>query len=183
MNKMHVHEDVLSAALRICRERGDWTFSPNEIVRALPDKNPQTVRTHVTSRCCVNAPKNHLHKWDYFRRIGHACYEILPSCRSSGRRRGKSAKPMDLTDWSAGADGARRDTIHAVISKSDNLFVAECLEIAVVTQGRTVDESLANLREAVTLHLEGEDLEEMGLSERPRLSVAYEMPISLDGEA
>lgn len=36
-------------------------------------------------------------------------------------------------------------------------FVAECLEIPVVTQGATLDEVAANLREAVALHVEGED--------------------------
>jgi predicted RNase H-like HicB family nuclease len=36
-------------------------------------------------------------------------------------------------------------------------YVAECLEIAVVTQGKTLDEAASNLLEAVTLHLEDED--------------------------
>ena len=35
-------------------------------------------------------------------------------------------------------------------------YVAECLDIAVVTQGATLYEVFANLHEAVALHLEGE---------------------------
>lgn len=36
-------------------------------------------------------------------------------------------------------------------------YVAECLEISVVTQGDSLDEVVNNLTEAVALHLEGED--------------------------
>ena len=55
-------------------------------------------------------------------------------------------------------------TIHAIVRPGDESgFVAECVEIAVVTQGKTLDETVANLQEAVTLHLEGEDLAELGL--------------------
>lgn len=46
-------------------------------------------------------------------------------------------------------------TIKAVIRPGEQSgFVAECLEIPVVTQGATLDEVSANLREAVALHLE-----------------------------
>ena len=52
-------------------------------------------------------------------------------------------------------------TIKAVIRPGEQSgFVAECVEIPVVTQGATLDEVSANLREAVSLHLEGEDLSE-----------------------
>ena len=45
-----------------------------------------------------------------------------------------------------------KHAIHAVISKGDRYFVAECLEIAVVTQVITIEETLSNLQEAVALH-------------------------------
>lgn len=49
-------------------------------------------------------------------------------------------------------------TIKAVVRPGDESgYVAECLEIAVVTQGATLDETIRNLQEAVALHLEGED--------------------------
>ncbi len=47
-----------------------------------------------------------------------------------------------------------RNTVHAIISPGDRYYVAECMEIPVVTQGLTVDETLANLQEATALHLE-----------------------------
>ena len=33
-------------------------------------------------------------------------------------------------------------------------FVAECLDLPVVTQGQTLDEVVRNLREAIELHLD-----------------------------
>ena len=69
-------------------------------------------------------------------------------------------------------------SIHAVVSTSDGYYVANCLEVAVVTQGRTLDETLDNLREAVSLHLEDEDLAEMGLADNPTLSVVLEMELT-----
>ena len=51
-------------------------------------------------------------------------------------------------------------TIKAVIRTGEQSgYVAECLEIPVVTQGATLDEVTGNLREAVELHLADEDLE------------------------
>lgn len=66
-------------------------------------------------------------------------------------------------------------TIKAYIHRGESQYVAECLEISVVTQGRTLDETIANLEEAVALHLEGEDLAEIGLAPNPTLLVTLEL--------
>ncbi|MEE8113385.1 MAG: hypothetical protein V3T23_03425 [Nitrososphaerales archaeon] len=67
-------------------------------------------------------------------------------------------------------------TIKAILRPGDEKgFVAECMEIAVVTQGTTIDETIHNLREAVALHLEGENLIELGLQDRPVLVVTMEI--------
>jgi predicted RNase H-like HicB family nuclease len=69
-----------------------------------------------------------------------------------------------------------RHTIQAVIRPGEEGgFVAECLELAVVTQGATLDETVANLREAVSLHLEGEDLAGLGLASEPAVVVSMEL--------
>ena len=44
-------------------------------------------------------------------------------------------------------------------------------------EGPTLDEVVFNLREAITLHLEGENLASLGLARSPRLVVAYETPL------
>src|SRR5688500_17878920 len=144
---MAAHEEILAAVRRIAGARADWTFTTEEIVRALPHLNPGTVRTHVTSRCCVNAPKNHPHKWDYFRRVGRGRYQVTPKYRGRGDA-GHSTARERRAAYAAGDERPARDTIHAVMTRSANWYSAECLELAVITQGRTLDEKVSNLRDA-----------------------------------
>ena len=47
----------------------------------------------------------------------------------------------------------------AVITKEEKLYVAHCPELDVASQGKTVEEALENLREAIELYLEDEDVE------------------------
>jgi predicted RNase H-like HicB family nuclease len=54
-------------------------------------------------------------------------------------------------------------------------YIAECLEISVVTQGETLDEVVENLREAVSLHLEDENPAEFGLIKNPSILVTFEL--------
>lgn len=67
-------------------------------------------------------------------------------------------------------------TIKAVIRPGEQSgCVPECLEIPVVTQGTTLDEVTNNLREAVELHLAGEDLAALGLAPQPTILVTLEL--------
>jgi len=66
-------------------------------------------------------------------------------------------------------------TIKAFIRKGEQFYIAECLEINVITQGKTLDEVIANLQEAVGLHLEGENLEDFGLAPNPTLVLTMEL--------
>ncbi len=68
-----------------------------------------------------------------------------------------------------------RHTIKAFIHRGENYYVAECLELAVVTQGKPLDETIANLKEAVSLHLEGEDSADFDLVPNPSLLVTLEL--------
>ena len=45
-------------------------------------------------------------------------------------------------------------TFTAIIKKEDDIYVAECPEVGTVSQGYTLEEALANLREATELYLE-----------------------------
>jgi predicted RNase H-like HicB family nuclease len=67
-------------------------------------------------------------------------------------------------------------TIKAVIRSGEQSgYVAECIEIPVVTQASTLDEITQNLQEAVQLHIEGEDLAELGLYPNPTIIVTMEL--------
>ena len=70
---------------------------------------------------------------------------------------------------------ALQHTIKVFIRKGATHYVAECLEIPVVTQGKTIDETVENLKEAVYLHLEDEDLSEFGLAPNPTLIITMEV--------
>jgi len=47
----------------------------------------------------------------------------------------------------------------AVITKEGKYYVAHCPELDVASQGKTVEEALQNLKEAIELYLEDEDAE------------------------
>ena len=51
-------------------------------------------------------------------------------------------------------------TFTAVIHKEDDLYVADCPEVGTVSQGHTVEEAIANLKEATELYLEAFPSEE-----------------------
>ena len=74
-NEVPVHAQVLAAARRLLNE-GKAQFRLSEIVKALPNLKEGTVRTHVSSRCCVNAPDNHQHRWPYFHRLRRGVYRL-----------------------------------------------------------------------------------------------------------
>jgi hypothetical protein len=84
-----VHLDVLDAALAQTGVRAGWRVALRDIVRVLPHLNPATVRTHVASRCCVNAPSNHQSRYPYFRAVGRGVYRVEPAFRRTTRRRSK----------------------------------------------------------------------------------------------
>ena len=72
---------------------------------------------------------------------------------------------------------ALQHNIKAIIRKDETHYIAECMEISVVTQGKTIDETLENLHEAVSLHLEGENLADLGLAPDPNILVTIEMEL------
>ena len=45
-------------------------------------------------------------------------------------------------------------TFTAIVHKEDDIYVADCPEVGTVSQGTTIEESLANLKEATELYLE-----------------------------
>lgn len=73
---------------------------------------------------------------------------------------------------------ALQHTIKAWVRKGVDYYVAECMELAVVTQGKTLDETLDNLREAIELHLDGENLSDFGLAANPTVLVTIEVELA-----
>ena len=61
------------------------------------------------------------------------------------------------------------------ISKGDTQYVASGVDLPLVTQGKTLDELVANLQEAVALQLEGENLADFGLAPEPSVLANFEI--------
>ena len=179
---MTIHGAVLDTAWRLCRDRDDWRFTPVEVVNLLGHLNASSIRTHIVSRCCVNAPSHHQHRWPYFTRVQRGVYEIRPEYRvprpasrpDGGQGASRARVSESAATYRASEDTAVRPAIHAVIIKSNAWYVAECLEVAVVTQGRTLDETVSNLREAIALHLSDDEWRRLDIAPTPRLVISYE---------
>jgi len=64
-------------------------------------------------------------------------------------------------------------TFTAVLYKEDDLYVAECPEVGTVSQGTTLEEAVANLKEATELYLEEFPLPEVSRSWVTTFEVTY----------
>ena len=67
-----------------------------------------------------------------------------------------------------------KQVLHFYISKDETQYTAECVELSIVKQAYNLDELLNNIKEATTLHLEVEPLEDVGVVLSPIISVNYE---------
>ena len=66
--------------------------------------------------------------------------------------------------------------IHVRIFRGERQYVAECLDLPVVTEAPTLEQLTANIQEAISLHLQGENLEELGLAPSPTILAGMELP-------
>jgi predicted RNase H-like HicB family nuclease len=66
----------------------------------------------------------------------------------------------------------------AVITKEEKWYVTRCVELGVVSQGKTIAEAQDNLREAVELYVESFGVED--LPENLEEVVFYPLEVSVD---
>jgi hypothetical protein len=72
-------ELILKAVRDLVSEKGRNEFTVLEIIKRLhgADYSESTIRTHITSRCCLNAPKNHAVTYGDFERIARGLYRLV----------------------------------------------------------------------------------------------------------
>ncbi|MBE0656850.1 MAG: type II toxin-antitoxin system HicB family antitoxin [Bryobacteraceae bacterium] len=63
------------------------------------------------------------------------------------------------------------------ITQYHSYWIAEGIDLALVTQAPSLDALVVNIREAVELHLDGEDLESFGLPPRQRIHATIELKL------
>ncbi len=69
--------------------------------------------------------------------------------------------------------------IQVYVSKGDKYYVAEGVDLPIVTQGKTLDELARNIEEAVELHLEGENPADFGIAPNPSVLMNFELPAQI----
>mgnify|MGYP001577881901 CR=1 FL=1 len=62
-----------------------------------------------------------------------------------------------------------------ILNKEGKWYVARCVELGVVTQGKTVEEAKKNLEEAVELYLEGQPQIKKSLPKEAPLVTTFEL--------
>jgi len=62
------------------------------------------------------------------------------------------------------------------VFKDENTYIAEGLDLAIVTQAMDLDELVKNIEEAVVLHFEEENISDFDYSQEPSILVNYELP-------
>jgi predicted RNase H-like HicB family nuclease len=63
----------------------------------------------------------------------------------------------------------------AAVHQEEDWYVAQCLEVDVASQGRTIEEALGNLAEAVALYLEEVDDPQQHVTPTP-LVTSFQVP-------
>lgn len=70
------------------------------------------------------------------------------------RRRGLSPDIARLSVSAKTENIMDTKTFTAIVYKEEDMYVAECPEVGTVDQGETIEEAIANLKEATRLYLE-----------------------------
>lgn len=68
-----------------------------------------------------------------------------------------------------------KSTAQFYISKGQESYVASGVDLPVLTQADTLDELMVNLREAVSLYFEDEDVASLGFDREPAIVINYEL--------
>lgn len=81
MSNKTCREEILQAVKFILNEKGVNEFSVNEVLLYMTKNNTtfkeNTIKTHITSRCCSNSPQNHSVIYNDFKRIKPGLYMLL----------------------------------------------------------------------------------------------------------
>lgn len=68
-----------------------------------------------------------------------------------------------------------KNIIQFHIYRGEKYYVAQGIDLPVITQGKTLDELAENIKEAVELQLEGENLDDFDLTPKPSILLNLEL--------
>ncbi|MBT2571787.1 hypothetical protein [Planococcus sp. ISL-110] len=74
-------DEILATAKSMTKEREVKHFSVGEILKYMKEDGTSykdsTIRTHITSKCCSNAPNHHATVFNDYERIGKGMYRLI----------------------------------------------------------------------------------------------------------
>ncbi len=73
----------------------------------------------------------------------------------------------------------KKNNLTSIITKEKSWYVGRCLELGVVSQGKSVEEAIVNLQEAVELYIESFGDEDLPITE----SVVALYPLKIPANA
>ena len=74
-----------------------------------------------------------------------------------------------------------KNIIQFLVSNEDNTYTAEGVNIPIVTEGKTFEELMTNIRDAVNLFFKGENFASLGFGPMPSILTSFEIPANLNG--
>ena len=81
----NAREEILGAIRQLVDGRPDRTFTPQQVVAFLQSRGTRlkesTIRTHVVSMMCLDAPVNHTVTYPDLRRVGRGLYTLAEDTR------------------------------------------------------------------------------------------------------
>jgi predicted RNase H-like HicB family nuclease len=74
-----------------------------------------------------------------------------------------------------------KNIVQFSISQEDGGYIAEGMNVPVVTEADTLDELAKNIKEAVELYFDGENLSDLGFGSQPSIMTSLELTPQLHG--
>jgi hypothetical protein len=90
LNNVNYRDMILTAVQELVERKGSNEFELGEAVEYIlskfPNLNTSTIRTHITSRCCINATSHHAVTYNDYERISRGFYRLYDPRISDGKK-------------------------------------------------------------------------------------------------
>jgi hypothetical protein len=74
-------DELLKTVRTLVKDKGKNEFTPIEAITLMVQNgsnyNTRTIRTHIVSKCCINAKQNHVEVFNDYRRLERGKYELV----------------------------------------------------------------------------------------------------------
>lgn len=98
---MTCREEILQTVNEVIRDSGTNSFTVAEVLGRMQAKKTKylesTIRTHITSSMCRNAPPNHFTRYPHFERIGMGTYRLIGDYAGVERKAAKQSREQRST--------------------------------------------------------------------------------------